>query len=84
MREEYHIKVDRTEKEHIERAFKYLGVEPNTVISLNTISGSALEYMVELSKYELLYVRLVCKTGAVVNITEWSNNEKLLHLGSKV
>lgn len=84
MREEYHIKVNRSEREHVDRVLSHLGVKPTTIVSLNTDKGSTLDYIVDLSKYELLYVRLVIN-GTVVNITEWMrDNEKILHADTKV
>jgi len=84
MREEYHIKIDREEQENIQRVLQYLGIEPNFVSSMYTSKGTTLDYIVELSKYELLYLRLVCKTGAIVNISEWTKHAKVSHSDSEV
>ncbi len=84
MREEYHIKIEVSEKEQLDRTLKYLGIEPNFVAALNTGKGMTLDYMVSLSKYELLYLRLSCVTGKIVNVAEWRRNEKILHTDPEV
>ncbi len=68
MRKVYKICVEDPEKENVENAFKHLGVTEDTRL-LHGDAGDRVEYVVSLSKYELLYLRLSCKSGTLKNIT---------------
>lgn len=69
MKKHYHIIITADEKDNIVNAFATLGIEPqHTVINTNEFNIKRYEYIIWLSKYELLYVRLACKTGRVIEI----------------
>lgn len=84
MREEYHIRIKIEERPNLDRALDYLGIKPNFVSSMYQSTGVTLDFMVDLSKYELLYIRLTVN-GTFVNVTEWNRSrEKILHTDPEV
>lgn len=71
MRERYHIKIAGEHVPEFERIITQLGVISEFACGL-VENGQILEndYIVELSKYELLYVRLACQAGKIINIKD--------------
>lgn len=75
MKRKYHFKFDKTEGKNFERVIKGLRLKIDTKvkhrIDMETVG---YDYIVSLSKYELLFVGLSCRAGEYVDITE--HNEK--------
>lgn len=71
MRKTYHLCVSYNEGTNVEHALRLLGVKEYTKTNRNTVNHGDLgfDYIVNLSKYELLYLRLRCSTGKMKNIT---------------
>lgn len=66
MRKSYHIHIKEEDRASLDTALKTLGITPSiTIIMRQTITE--WDYIVGLSKYELLYVRLAVK-GDIVYI----------------
>lgn len=84
MKQSYHIKVSGEERETIDSVFRYLGAEPEFVSSYDGHPEFSIHYIVDLSKYELLYVRLACKTGYCGKINRKDQHEKIPHISSGV
>jgi hypothetical protein len=89
MRREYHFKFTNEDNEYkkFENLVKKLGLKIDAKIHG---SGKYYDYIVSLSKYELLYIGLSCRTGEYVDVTEYIKNrgkkhifdEKILHTGT--
>jgi hypothetical protein len=75
MRTTYHIVINREEEAQLERILKHFGTEPSFKASMNTSDSQTFEYLVDLSKYELLYLRLSC-SGKIIEV---DTHEKILH-----
>ena len=67
MRNEYSIVIEHKESEHFKEVLAQMGIKWLGVHG----SGGLTTYQVNLSKYELLYLRLACKVGKIkaVNFT---------------
>lgn len=70
MKTTYHFIIDKDEVENFERIIKHLGASINAKISMNTDTKNTVEYLVHLSKYEFLLVRLSCKLEKIVEVPE--------------
>lgn len=81
MKRKYHFKFNKTEGKNFEQVIKGLGLKVDTKIkhrlNMQTIG---YDYMVALSKYELLYVGLSCKSGEYSDVTD--HHEKALHFST--
>lgn len=82
MRKSYHVIID-DENEVVSyiRVLEKLGVDPEFSCTERQYNDNKFKHesVIELSKYELLYLRLSVKTG---NIKEITSNEAVLHPGS--
>lgn len=69
MRERYHIKIAGEHVAEFERIITQLGVVSKFTCGVRE-NNQILEndYIVELSKYELLYIRLACQSGQIINL----------------
>lgn len=68
MRSDYYIEVDDTEVNLIKQLFTDLGVQYDHSFeysSIDSINKFSRLFRVSLSKYELLYIQLSCKTGFI-------------------
>ncbi len=67
--------IPKTEDDKFQHALRTIETAWDTRISINGMKNedSAIHYIIELSKYELLYLALSAKTGSVVSIDEWKN-----------
>lgn len=71
MRERYHIKVAGEHIPEFEKIITQLGVVSQFVCGIVENSKPVEnDYIVELSKYELLYIRLACRAGKIINIKD--------------
>jgi hypothetical protein len=75
MRTTYHLQIRNEDDHKIQRALKTLGVEPDFRL-VTTGKDSVVDYTVDLSKYELLYVRLSTRIMRAVNVTDWEAEQK--------
>jgi hypothetical protein len=73
LRPTYHLTVPKEDDSKFQRALRTVGRTYNVRITNNgmTDADSVVEYVVELSKYELLYVCLASKVIRQVNVNEW-------------
>lgn len=68
LKKKYHIIVEDTHKDELCTALSMFGVKKKNINSRGErdVEGKLTmytEYLVELSKYELLFLRLACSTG---------------------
>ena len=77
LRPTYHIIVKALDDAKFQLALMTLGVTYGVRVTNNgmTIEDSFVQYMVELSKYELLYVNLASKIQHTINVDEWEANQ---------
>jgi hypothetical protein len=68
MRSTYHIKIDKKDHEDLKSVFGRLGMAAEPAVTTNDEHGGHYDYLVELSKYELLFLRLACKTGEIIRV----------------
>lgn len=68
MRETYHIIIEKDEQSYLDKVFAHLEVEPEMRITMNSNEENTIHYIVDLSKYELLLVRLSARTGKIVPV----------------
>jgi hypothetical protein len=79
MRKTYHIKINTEEEPSFSKVAKHLGIHPEATIYmdvdvLDKTKGEII-YDIKLSKYELLSLRLMCKTGLIKEIEKGSKSE---------
>jgi hypothetical protein len=72
MRSRYLIQIDASENQKIESALHSLGISFGPAAHCRRFRDW-YEYDVSLSKYELLILRLSCKTGTVTRIENQQN-----------
>ncbi len=79
MRKRYHIKIDKKEEPSFTRIAKHLGITPKVGIYLHEDGDWQPEqdYVIQMSKYELLALRLMFKTGLIKEIEETNKVESL-------
>lgn len=73
MRSTYRITADSTEEDSFDRALAVLCREATSICYRSVETGNVeyeIDYTVDLSKYELLYLRLTCKSNKVVNLSD--------------
>jgi hypothetical protein len=77
LRPTYHLTVPKEDDSKFQLALRTVGIVYNARITNNgmTEADSVVEYVVELSKYELLYVCLASKVTRVVNVNEWKADQ---------
>jgi hypothetical protein len=70
MKERYHIQIDGEHIDQFKSTIARMGAEYEFGCSLNE-NGKVLnaDFIVELSKYELLYLRLSVRSGKIINLT---------------
>ena len=64
MKKKYHIKIKETKEHQVKDALKLIGVIPEKVDADSSIRN----YIVSLSKYELLFLRCACSSGEFVKL----------------
>lgn len=70
MKKTYHIYVEYNESDNVDYALRHLNVTPTSIKKMPDDKGSGrADYIVSLSKYELLYLRLACSSGKMKDIT---------------
>lgn len=84
MKRNYHIKLPKEERGTLESVFRQLGVSPDFVSTMDANPEFSVHYIVELSKYELLYIRLACKTGYCTEIMKRTDHEEISHASTGV
>ena len=69
----YHLKIKKNDESSFLEALKAVNTSFEHKITNNGASNedSYLDYIVQLSKYELLYVRLAAPVIDTINIDEW-------------
>ena len=73
LRPTYHLKIRQRDEEKFLNALKAVGKDYEYRISdIGEPEDSYLNYIVKLSKYELLYVRLATPVLDTVNVDEWN------------
>lgn len=80
MKTKYHIIIDDNNRDELELCLKKMGV--GTEFVSRTHYGDRIEahYLVSLTKYELLYLRLACTTtGKVIDVDAWELANKKQH-----
>lgn len=71
MKGRYHIKVSGDDKTQFEKILRTISISDTAVVSSTMPDGDKVfDYILDLSKYELLYLRLAAKSGEVVDITD--------------
>lgn len=73
MKKKYHIVIEDTFKEELCSALTLLGVKKEKINSRGEYDKDGrltmyLEYLVDLTKYELLFLRLACKSGEFMKV----------------
>lgn len=72
MRKTYHIKINVEEEPSFNKVTKQLGIRPDSAmfVDLDVADRAKGEiiYDIKLSKYELLSLRLICRTGLIKEI----------------
>lgn len=76
MRNKYHIKINRDKAHQLETVAR--GFERPLHRLATTKHGSVLtdEYLVDLSKYELLYTRLTCHADSIIEMDEFYQHKQ--------
>jgi hypothetical protein len=78
MRKTYHIRIDKEEEPSFTRFATHLGVKPETIIYMDVDvtdkSKGEIDFILKLSKYELLSMRLMCK-GSIKEIEKANKSE---------
>ena len=81
MKKRYHIAITEDNLRSFEDAASALGVDSSFTSKLTSTAGwTRYDYVMELSKYELLYLRLVCPMEKLVDISDVKPN-KLIYDG---
>lgn len=75
IRKRYHFEILENNRIHFQTVVKDLtGDIVTPTITTNIKHKTIYSYFVSLSKYELLYLRLVSSGGKFVNVDEWEQN----------
>lgn len=71
MKDRYHVKIDGEHIDQFKNAISTMKLEYEFGTSLNE-NNRVIEadFIVELSKYELLYLRLACQSGKIINLAD--------------
>lgn len=78
MRNRYHIVIEEENSEEFVECMNHLGCSYEYVYRLNHNNKSIKRhYIAAMSKYELLYLRLTCSTGKIVDIEEFERQSLL-------
>jgi hypothetical protein len=71
MKRRYHIAIDKNNWNIFRDVFAVLSINPELVSKLTSTNGwIQYNYLVDLSKYELLYLRLACPMKSLKEITK--------------
>ena len=76
MKQKYHITIPCSEKKHFLGVLKSLNITPHLFGGMDDGIKNSHFYFVEMSKYELLYVRLACNHGEYRNVTQWQLDQE--------
>jgi hypothetical protein len=68
MKHRYHIRIDRKELANFQSALLRLNIVETYSVITNTDQGAYYDYLLNLAKYELLYIRLSAVTVDIVQI----------------
>lgn len=85
MKQRYHIviedKHDRDEnRTQFYRALSHIGIKASADIITGKVDLFEYHYFLELSKYDLLFLKLSCPSGRVVNVDEWEKHNGKIDL----
>lgn len=70
MKSTYHIIIDKEDKDKLEDILTSFGTDISAkVVTTLEDNNTVIDYIVTLSKYELLYIRLACNSGKIKDIT---------------
>lgn len=70
MRNKYHIVIEKNEDENFKSILETLKITAELRTDSVSFDANHIDYVIFLSKYELLYMRLTCKTGHLFNLDE--------------
>jgi len=78
MRNTYHLTILKEDDNNFQRVVKdrKFKIEQRITINGNTIKPE-VQYMIKLSKYEFLYIRLSVRILNAVNVDEWNLARKV-------
>lgn len=71
MKKKYHIRIDKKDESTFHEVTEHIGVEPalrGIYIAEDGDFQCEQDYTILLSKYELLALRLMCKTGLIKEV----------------
>ena len=76
MRKSYHFTIPGHERKNFKQVLKRLGLKEDTVVStVDKHNVRQHDFVVAVSKYELLYIRLACEHGSYVDIEAFQKKQ---------